>query len=214
MERLFDEKTLLITDVDLDGAGSKIIMNFLYPEAEVLIAERNEVDKAVIESIYSGKYNKIIMTDCSMKNWETVNMVNEFIWNGNQFYLLDHHVSASWLNEQHWADVIIEKDMTLMCGTRLFYDWIIGENEKKNKEFADYIKNHFGEFVELVRLYDTWDWKRTNDMDAYNLSRLFDFKGRDEFCKDIISNLGPNKKLISEKILLSVKFLKSMRWII
>lgn len=184
--KLNNERSLLITDIDLDGHGSRIICDYLFPKMEKIVSKRNETDKNVQIAIKSNKYDTIIMTDCSLKEENTIELINKFCNKqfNKTFIFLDHHATNLWFNSQDWAVVKTQIDNTKTCGTELFYYYLINMLDIDDRK---YLQKTFGNFVEKVRRYDTWDWTILKDEEAANINTLFWNKGYNKFYKDIIS---------------------------
>ena len=171
LEKLFNN-TLLISDIDLDGAGAIAISKDLIPNIEYKTPNRQEVDKTVQEAIKSNVFKHIILTDCSIKEEETAKLVDEFVSNGNHFIVLDHHATALWLNKYSWGAVKVETNGFKHSGTELAYQYY------KNLGF-DVSKYEI--LVELIRSYDTWVWTITSNQNANQLNTLFWFWGLNTF---------------------------------
>ena len=104
----------LISDGDLDGTGAIVVAKKLFPNITFAsIKSRNEVDTILTEAISSKKYSTVLMADCSPSTSEAIELINEFVEEGNDFILLDHHKSALELSEQLPAQVWL----------RLNYGW-------------------------------------------------------------------------------------------
>jgi hypothetical protein len=88
--------------------------------------------------------------------------------------LIDHHRTAESLNKYSWANVEVEKDGIKQCGTTLFYEYLVKNNLISESKLLD-------DFVETVRSYDTWDWVKSGNLKAKNLSSLCKFYGCERF---------------------------------
>jgi oligoribonuclease NrnB/cAMP/cGMP phosphodiesterase (DHH superfamily) len=181
-------KIKLFTHSDLDGIGCACIANIVFGDENVdyEICGYQNIDEKIstyLENKEYEKYNKTYITDISVKK-EIAEKINQC---KKTFRLLDHHKTAEFLNTYEWATVIVQnKDDVKECGTSLLYQELYKEV---------YNGNDLEDFVELIRLYDTWDWKQTqNDLPK----KLNDIFGIIEY-KDFISyyshfrNLFPNK---------------------
>jgi oligoribonuclease NrnB/cAMP/cGMP phosphodiesterase (DHH superfamily) len=106
--------------------------------------------------------------------------------------LFDHHKTAEWLNEYPWAKVNVTIDGNkLTCGTRLFWDMIWNNEIDGIVEHDDLVMQKCHKFVELVRLYDTFEWKRDTVLggDALDLNYLMKVYDRDEFIRKMVCNI-------------------------
>lgn len=154
-------KTLLLTHDDLDGVSCGIV---LASAKGIWLAETNYLDydtidqsiRSVIETGYHKEFDRIFMTDISFKkDEELIKLIEENI--KDKFVLLDHHKTAEWLNDYEWANVQTELNGKLTCGTELVFQYMEDTNRL---DMCYRVKCLFTEFVEMVRLYDTFDFKR------------------------------------------------------
>lgn len=166
----------LLSDVDLDGCGALVIAKGLYPYLDFEIPKREDLNDTLKKVINSRKYQTILMTDCSPTG-DTIDLINQFVSEGNDFVLLDHHKTALDLNKYSWSKVKVETDGHKHCGTELLYLYF--------KELGIDV-SMFEEFVELVRSYDTWDWYYNGIESANKLNKFYSFLGRDKFIEDML----------------------------
>jgi len=145
----------LITHNDLDGIGCEVVFKLLYgDEVDVLSVGNNEVDNIVgqsLEELRFGIYEQLFITDLSV-NEELAEIINK---EGLKVQLLDHHPSATHLNKYSFANVMTHlSDGLKDSGTHLSFIYLLDKLLNKglyNESLED--------FVELVRQYDTWEWK-------------------------------------------------------
>lgn len=175
----------LITHNDLDGVGCYIVAKyFLEEEIDVSYCSYkniNEITSQVIDN--EEKYSQIIITDISVNEYisEKLNQLRRC-----KVVLLDHHPTALFLNKYEWAKVEIECDKGKTCGTKLLFDQLKVGNENPAICY----------FVELVRKYDTWEWKdKYNDEIPKQLNDLMYMIGREEFIKDMVYKTKSNEVL-------------------
>ena len=73
--------------------------------------------------------------------------------------------------------------------TSLFYDYLL--NKFSNKYISsEYTLN----FVEAIRSYDTWDFKRTGNLDGKHLAEIFSVLGIDKFIDKYYNKIISNYK--------------------
>lgn len=186
-----NKKMLIISDYDLDGTGAIVVAKTVYPKIEYVSPERSMLDEAVKEAIKSDEYDVIFMTDCSISNEETEQVIEEYVSKGNAFILLDHHKSALHLNKYSWSHVKVETDGFKHSGTELIYSHL--------KKLGFDVDN-LAEFVELVRCYDTWDWANLNKPEPEMLNILYwNYEDRDTFINDMIARVYNELPLMNEK---------------
>ena len=186
-----------ISDTDLDGIGAVIVSKVLFPNIEqILPQDRELIDSTLEDIILSGKYNTVLMTDCSPSSESTIKLINKFVEEGNDFVLLDHHKTALDLNKYSWSKVKVETNGVKHCGTELIYNYY-KELGIKPEEFG-VPDNKLAEFVELVRSYDTWDWAINNLKEAEDLNKLYYFLESPNFVVDMISKIKNNLSLLNK----------------
>jgi oligoribonuclease NrnB/cAMP/cGMP phosphodiesterase (DHH superfamily) len=181
-------KIKLFTHSDLDGIGCACIANIVFGDENVdyEICGYQNIDEKIstyLENKEYEKYNKTYITDISVKK-EIAEKINQC---KKTFRLLDHHKTAEFLNTYEWATVIVQnKDDIKECGTSLLYQELYKEA---------YNDNELGNFVEMVRLYDTWDWKQTQNDLPKKLNDIFGIIGYKDFIfyYSHFRNLFPNK---------------------
>lgn len=200
-------KALQISDGDLDGGGAITLSKTLFPDMDYIVPkERSMINQEVEKAINSGKYSTIIMTDCSPSDDSTIELINKFVEEGNEFVLLDHHKTALGLNKYSWSRVKVETDGLKHCGTELLYRYY--------EELGIDVK-HLEEFAELVRSYDTWDWSINRYKKPEDLNKFYYYLELDAFIEDISFKLNNSLDLLDEKdyIALSVIELMDNRYI-
>lgn len=188
-EEKFD-KAFIISDSDLDGAGAVTLAKILYPNIRVSTPNRDLINETLIQAINSGKYETILMTDCSPTGQDTINAINEFVNAGNDFVLLDHHKTALELNKYSWSKVKVETNNHKHCGTELLYLYF--------KELGVDVSK-YSEFVELVRSYDTWDWFSNEDIMPEKLNRLYYFLGLEKFILNMAYKIYNDRPLFTKE---------------
>lgn len=183
----------LITHSDLDGIGCEILFKYIHGDkVEVTIAETynvNEIVESALDDLENKKYTKLFITDLSV-NEKLAKRIND---NDMDVTLLDHHPSAEFLNKYKFANVIIESVRGKECGTRLLASHYC--------EYLQHASFELVKFIELVRQYDTWEWKeKYNNIDAKKLNDLLYILGREKFVNLILQKLCNNEDLFDETI--------------
>jgi len=174
-------KIKLFTDSDLDGISCAVVANVVFGDENVDYeicgyGNVNEKISAYLENKEYADYDKTYITDISVSR-EIAEKINQC---KKTFRLLDHHKTADFLNTYEWATVIVQnKDDIKECGTSLLY-------QELYKEEA-YNGNELGNFVEMVRQYDTWEWKQAQNDLPKKLNDIFGIIGYKDFI-DYYSN--------------------------
>lgn len=194
----------LITHNDLDGIGCEVVFKLLYGDkVDVFSVGNNEVNNIVeqsLEELRFGIYEQLFITDLSI-NEELAEIINK---EGLKVQLLDHHPSATHLNKYSFANVTTHMlDGLKDSGTHLSFIYLLDKLLNKglyNESLED--------FVELVRQYDTWEWKEIfRNEEAKQLSDLLYILGREKFVNDMVHRIKDNEELFSEtdKLILEIK---------
>lgn len=181
------KKMLLLTHIDLDGYGCRILAEFYAKtnglDLEVKHIDNHEVDTESMELLFSRKladYDYVFMTDISFSE-EVAAMIDSALYSGsiNHFRLFDHHKTALPLNKYEWAQVQIEHEPGKRAsGTSLFLQHL--------KELDDRETSRVEVFAEMVRRYDTWEWHDVyNDIQPKRLNDLFIIYGGKRFVEHI-----------------------------
>ena len=174
-------------DGDIDGMGGVILAKLAFENLTFVLCDTTslptEIDKFFKDdSIYD--YSLIFVTDLWLENKMLTKIANDKKLNG-KFYLFDHHKSAieDMLDRYPFTKIKVADESGKCCGTSLFYEYLTTNN------LLPKVKGLY-EFVELVRRYDTWEWKtRFNDLEAYKLNLLWETLGNLNFIKEIAERL-------------------------
>ena len=188
-------KLLLSHIADLDGVTPVILLNLLKEDFEYELFDNNDLSSFILDKIndnYFDKFDTIYITDLGITRECADKIVNSKY--KDKFKLFDHHESHYYLNDYEFANVIEEHDNYKVCGTSLFYNYLI--NNYDNDIFK---KNSVVMFVELVRENDTWQFTDLKD-DSFNLNNLFAFYGRDKFIEIYSKFLNDNKEFYFTKM--------------
>jgi oligoribonuclease NrnB/cAMP/cGMP phosphodiesterase (DHH superfamily) len=98
----------------------------------------------------------------------------------SQVKVFDHHKTAvDSFKDCAWATVVTHFHGRPTCGAELWYDYLLRKGYINARPF----------FLELVRLYDTWEWKQQNSCIPEYLSTLLHAKGRSYFIKTYLERL-------------------------
>lgn len=172
----------LITHTDLDGIGCAILAGMAFSEREldIIFADYNVIDEEVEKVIKEHhNYEKIIITDISFDSYCLLKEIEKDTELQKKLILLDHHQTAKHLEEYPWAIIKILPE----SGTSLFFKYLVANNYLKPTRALT-------EFVELVRQYDTWEWKEKGNIKAKELNMLLYIYGRDYFMETVKQNLA------------------------
>lgn len=192
---------LLIIHDDLDGRSCEILGKLYMPQKfDYLIIGAWQTDEVLKKHLNEDVYDLIIIADLCFKEKETLDLVNSFISKGNQFFAVDHHDDSLAYKDNDWAYVSDKIDEEKNSGAELLYHFFNIQLSCEKSELANYI--------ELVRLYDTWDWKKENNLDAIYLCWLFEVD-RDQFVQNMISKFQNNHEMLSKEDILAINIIKA-----
>ena len=192
-------KLLLSHIADLDGITPVILLKLLNIDFEYELFEVNELSKFIEEKIntdYFDKYEEVYITDLGITKECADIIVNSKY--KDKFLLFDHHESHYYLNDYEFATVIEEHDNYKVCGTTLFYNYLL---KKYNNDILK--RNSVVMFVELVRENDTWQFTDLKE-ESFNLNNLFAFYGRDKFIEIYTDFLNTNNEFYYSKLELTI----------
>lgn len=174
----------LITHNDLDGIGCHVVAAyFLRTDIDVDYCNYKNINEIVLNTIENHEqYSEIFITDISV-NEEVAEKLDVI---KDKVILLDHHPTALFLNKYDWAKVEGECKKGNTCGTRMLFEY-----------FAPcYFNSSINDFVELVRRYDTWEWKdKYKDERPKQFNDLMYMVGKKEFAEDMILKTINNEGL-------------------
>lgn len=181
-------KIKLFTHTDLDGIGCAIIGELAFPGINIEYCDYenvNEKIKQYIETEEYRNYDTTFITDISV-NKEVAELIDNVFTQEHEFVLLDHHKTALWLNEYKWVDVSEGLVDRKNSGTWMFYQNILLFYIPELHTRYNLLENAES-FVELVRQYDTWEWKnKYNNILPKQVNDLMYIVGREEFINKVL----------------------------
>ncbi|WP_054957871.1 DHH family phosphoesterase [Paenibacillus dakarensis] len=173
---------------DLDGVGCGILAKCAFGEKvdvryNSVSGINIQVDKYLNKIAAQARpEDKLYITDLTV-NSELELRLEEYVKSGGSVQLIDHHKTADHFNHYSWAQVnVFHKNGSLSSATSLFYDYLIKHDMLARTDTMD-------QFVELVRLYDTWEWEAENKLQAKRLNDLFYMISLDEFEAKMVERL-------------------------
>lgn len=173
---------------DLDGVGCGILAKVAFGErVEVRYNSVTGLDMQVGRFLERTKgkekqHEGLFITDLSVHQ-ENEERLDQYAEAGGKVKLIDHHKTALHLNERSWGMVKVQyEDGRLSSATSLFYEYLIDNGHIQETKAMD-------QFVELVRLYDTWEWEQTDALEAKRLNDLFFMVSIDEFEEKMVRRL-------------------------
>lgn len=186
-------KIKLFTHTDLDGVGCAVLAKLAFgDDVDISYCGYNNINEEVKKYLESGLINGVIhITDISVTE-EVAELLNK---SGVPVILLDHHKTALYLNKYKWANVkeYMNDSSLKTSGTQLYFDYLCDEG------FYEPWDMHVYDFVEKVRMYDTWDWAESGEygLVSKQMNDLLGLYGRDRFIDWSISKIIDPRLFIS-----------------
>ena len=183
-------KVFLMSHIaDIDGLTPVILSKLVFKDFDYKLLEISEVDSYVNEAIDSNlfdEYDKVFMTDLCISE-ETAKRIDKLSLK-EKFQVLDHHIANLPLNNYSFIKVIDEENGVKESGTSLYYKYLLEHHPIKilARESVSYM-------VSLVRLNDTWEWKKYNTQEARDLTTVLSYYGIDKFINNYVDFLLANE---------------------
>lgn len=153
------QKIKLFTDSDLDGLACGIIGMGIYGDnVSTVYSGPKQIDKDIVEFLKNedvAEYSIIYVTDLTISK-ETATLLDDLNKNNIvRIKLFDHHRTGYFLNKYQWARVTdtFHGDIKT-CGAELFWEYM----KDIYPDWIDPFYTNMNNFIEYVRLWDTWDW--------------------------------------------------------
>lgn len=181
-------KIKVFTHTDLDGVSSyfEIVekykrLGYCLEDIYVTFVNHKEIDKKILNFLNNcdlSVLEKIYITDITFQDVEVGHALENKLGT-NRLELVDHHNTAKHLMDIFDWCYIADRhsDGRLSCATSLLAERFNLLDDKTNAEY-----------VELVRLYDTWDWEREGIVEAKDLNDFMYLIGRKDFVYRYRSN--------------------------
>ena len=168
-------KVLLLSHIaDVDGVTPVVLVfeDYDYKLFEVTDLERFLLEK--VKTDYFDKYDKVFITDLCFSE----EVANEILKSPlkDKLQVLDHHISRMPMNKYDFITVIDEENGKKESGTSLYLRYL---KNNYNNELIQ--KDCVNTLVDLVRSGDTWEWKKTNNLAARDISTILAYYGNDKY---------------------------------
>lgn len=199
--------------------GCSIVAKHLFGDEfdlnDVEYCNYNDINERVKEYFEKEKYkdySHTFITDISV-NEEVAEIIQKAYMSNDTPHvkLIDHHKTALWLNDKYpmWSRVSVNDKKhpdNLSCGTSLFHYYLMSYNSSLiSKINPDYVFSNeaLDKFVEIVRKYDTWEWKKVyNDEEPNRWNKLMKISGREKFIDKVLKKLFINDVRINNEELI------------
>lgn len=190
-------KVFLISHIaDADGITPVVLTDLVFDEYDYHLLEPSEVDDYMLECFDNNlfdNYDYVFVTDLCFT--DKIASIIDNMDLKNKIQVLDHHYSRLNLNKYDFIEVIDEENGKKESGTSLYYRYLL-----KNYPSKLLSKNSVSKLVDLVRSGDTWEWKKTNNIDARNISTLLANYGNDRYIEKYSKFLRENDEFYFDDI--------------
>ncbi|MFI2855865.1 DHH family phosphoesterase [Paenibacillus sp. JSM ZJ436] len=173
---------------DLDGVSCGILARLAFgSKVEVryhaVHSLNAQVERYLLQQAEQNQpENMLLITDLAVSP-EIEARINRFVTSGGKVMLLDHHKTSLHLNAHEWGSVHIHhEDGRTASATSLLYEYMQSREWLQPSPSLD-------QFVEWVRLYDTWEWEKAGEIEAKRLNDLFYLLSPEEFEPRMLSRL-------------------------
>lgn len=198
---------VLFTHDDMDGYGSKLIMD-IYMSAlcandkyEVAVCGNATVDGIVMQWLQDteklGPDTMIIFSDIApspaIADILAIKVTEKEVAG---VVVLDHHETNMWIKDVFPNSVMMIDDAfgVLQSGTSLMHvdlPRILGVNPAENI-LDGFNQRLLADLVDTIRSYDTYEWKMSKNINAKKLQILFGMVGGDNFVKKYFNRITSN----------------------
>ncbi|MDD2470019.1 MAG: hypothetical protein PHI22_03735 [Bacilli bacterium] len=184
-------KVFIISHIsDPDGVVPVILSRLVFDEVKSTLVNADDVNDILLKLINNNefdKYDVVYITDLS-PNKKMCELINNDSILKSKIKIFDHHIGNMFANQYSFATIIdTDEEGIKQSGTSLYYEHLLKtyDNKHLNKEAVR-------SFVDLVRSFDTWEWTKTNNLDAKKITNLFDIYGHEYFEEHYLKFLKEN----------------------
>ncbi len=186
------KKIIFTHGIDIDGYGCAVLAKLVWGEnIDIVYADNFDLDDK-FETVWDktggfAQYDEIFVTDHCFGMTECIKVeMNEEI--RKRIKIFDHHSSRVGNQDRFsWVNIVPEKDGRKESGTSLFYQHLAERGLVDEKVDAD-------SWIELTRLYDTWEWTRLGVSRANDLNTLSLAVGRENYIERLLKNHNPSER--------------------
>lgn len=210
-----NKKVRLFTHNDLDGYANYIILRNYFKKEDIYVeyCTPDNIDERIEHFMYSinTKVDYVFITDVAMRREEVAEKLEicNVLFDDIIVKLEDHHKASTYLNKYSFANVEIERNGELICGSMLFYKYLTNHLHFPKIKILE-------KWLKLVNDYDTWLWedKYHYDLPKY-WNELFFLYERNMFVDNVLykikkGNIDFDK---TDKILLEIEHGKQDKYI-
>ncbi|WNS43944.1 oligoribonuclease nrnB [Paenibacillus sp. MMS20-IR301] len=185
------QKVIHVSHNDLDGLSPIVLSRIAFAGKELLTkyCNYNRVDDIVLDLLEEEMDHMSVMfiTDINVSE-DVAAEIDEYVDKGYRIYVLDHHDPKPAMpveSYRHWMYLQnTYPDGRGTAATSIFYEFLLGQGLLTSSLIMD-------DYVELVRLYDTWEWP-DGDKSNRRAKRMNDYlfmSDPKDFCDQVILRL-------------------------
>lgn len=159
---------------DVDGITPVILSKLVFEHVDYILEEPstiNEKFKKVYDEEILNNYDFIYITDLCI-NQELASKIEKDEKLKSKILVFDHHHTNEEMNQYSFITVIDSENGKKECGSSLYFKHLLETYPNETLK-----KSVISEMVELVRLIDTWEWKKDNVIEATWISNLLGIYG-------------------------------------
>ncbi|MBP1308882.1 oligoribonuclease NrnB/cAMP/cGMP phosphodiesterase (DHH superfamily) [Paenibacillus sp. 1182] len=191
-------KVVHVSHDDLDGRSPLILSRIAFSDKELITkaCSYSRVDD-IIEDLLNNELEKetslMFITDISPSP-EILSKIHDMVQEGYRILLIDHHDAKPEVPETKYKSWM-KLDQTYPDGrgtaaTSMYYDFLCSYDLIEPTPILE-------DYIELVRLYDTWEWEELEHLRAKRLNDYFFMSNWEEFDEQVILRLT-NPEIIQE----------------
>lgn len=195
------KKIKIFTHSDLDGVGSVVLSKLLLKNTIVHYETHgyntiNEAVKSFIGQQKEDEYDAIYITDISVNDSNLIATIDTLYACGHEIRLFDHHKTAKELDEYQWATVNIDKPN---CGTSLFFKFLLEEKKDEIDLSSNNLEQAVKNYVLYTSHWDTWLWKKYNNITCKRLNDLVYIQGIDNYINNMVHKLSALNTIFTQE---------------
>lgn len=163
---------------DTDGVTPVILSKLVFDKVDYILEEPSTIDESFKKEYEKNTFNDydfIYVTDLCISR-ELADRIEHDETLKKKILIFDHHHTRMDMNDYRFITVIDQRNNKSECASSLYYEYLLNVYPNKILE-KDVVK----EMVELVRLIDTWEWKKENVIEAMWISNLFGIYGSEYY---------------------------------
>lgn len=178
-------KIKTFTHSDLDGAGVNYVLRAIFGSENIdtTLTTYAKIDQQLSDFVTSGdyrNYDRVVIGDIAPENQATFALLNQAVLNGANIKLVDDETSTEHAEKKYpWIKTVSKLSAFKSSASFETLALLAKEQKLEPKLYANLLR-----LCDLIRKYDTWEWKNHPDKDsqpASQLDQLYWLIGYDRF---------------------------------